>query len=153
MLQWHLLPLNKISSPLLYQLIKLRIDVFVVEQTCAYPELDNKDIAEGVHHLFAMDGEQVVAVARLLPAGTSYPVSSIGRVAVAAQWREKKLGHELLKKAVTACLDLWPGQPIKIGAQAHLTGFYGQHGFKVASETYLEDGIPHVDMLREFKPD
>ncbi|GAM76813.1 elaA protein [Vibrio ishigakensis] len=148
MLQWKTLKFEQLDPHLLYQMLKLRVDVFVVEQDCPYPELDNKDILEGVHHLIGFVDDEIVAVARLLPAGASYPSVSIGRVAVSEKWREKKLGHDLMKKAVSECEALWPQQDIEIGAQNHLRNFYSKHGFEAYSEVYLEDGIPHVDMRR-----
>jgi ElaA protein len=148
MIQWQTLSFDQINNQLLYKMIKLRIDVFVVEQECAYPELDNKDIAEGVYHLAGFIDGTLVAVSRLIPAGLSYTAPSIGRVAIANEWRDKKLGHELVAYAVKECERLWPNQSIEIGAQAHLKAFYGQHGFTPFSNTYLEDGIPHIDMRR-----
>ena len=148
MLQWKTLRFEQLDPHLLYQMLKLRVDVFVVEQNCPYPELDNKDTIEGVRHLLGFVDGELAAVARLLPAGTSYPSVSIGRVLVSEKWREKKLGHDLMAKAVSECETLWPDQDIEIGAQDHLRHFYSKHGFEAYSEVYLEDGIPHVDMRR-----
>ncbi|WP_261817402.1 GNAT family N-acetyltransferase [Vibrio gallicus] len=148
MLQWKTLRFEQIDSHLLYQLIKLRIDVFVVEQECPYPELDNKDTLAEVRHLLGFINDELVACARLLPCGVSYPEVSIGRVVIAKQWRKHKLGHDLMTKAVSTCLDIWPNQDIEIGAQNHLRQFYAKHGFEAFSEVYLEDDIPHVDMRR-----
>ncbi|CAM4197778.1 GNAT family N-acetyltransferase [Vibrio neonatus] len=149
MLDWQLLAFDEIDNHLLYQIIKLRVDVFVVEQDCAYPELDNKDHAQGVKHLIALQDHEVVAVARLIPAGISYPAVSIGRVVVSAAARKLNLGHQLMERAVAECQRLWPDQAIEIGAQAHLQAFYQRHGFEAFSKPYLEDGIPHIDMRRK----
>lgn len=148
MLTWQLFTFDQLSNNALYDLIKLRIDIFVVEQNCPYPELDNKDRLPGVRHLLGYDGDTLVACARLLPPGVSFDGVSIGRVAVAIDQRGSRLGHRLVAQALSECQMLWPGQSIEIGAQEHLQGFYGQHGFKAFSDVYLEDGIPHVDMRR-----
>ncbi|WP_417346912.1 GNAT family N-acetyltransferase [Ferrimonas sp.] len=148
MLTWQLLTFDQLSNHALYDLIKLRIDIFVVEQNCPYPELDNKDRLPGVYHLLGYEDDTLVACARLLPAGVSFDGVSIGRVAVATNQRGSRLGHQLMSEALAQCERLWPGQSIEIGAQEHLQGFYGQHGFEAFSEVYLEDGIPHLDMRR-----
>ncbi|WP_028866215.1 GNAT family N-acetyltransferase [Psychromonas aquimarina] len=146
MISWQLLPFNKLSTSQLYELIKLRIDVFVVEQTCPYPELDGKDTLDGVQHLLGFNNGELIACARLLPAGISYDNVSIGRVATKQTARANGLGHQLLSQALQQCELLWPGQSIDIGAQQYLTRFYQSHGFKAVSEMYLEDNIPHIDM-------
>ncbi len=146
MISWQLLPLNELSSAQLYELIRLRIDVFVVEQTCPYPELDGKDTLAGVRHLLGLNNGEIVACARLLPAGTTFNNVSIGRVATKKSARGGGLGHQLLTEALSQCEILWPGQTIDIGAQEHLELFYQQHGFKRISDMYLEDDIPHVEM-------
>lgn len=148
MITWQCLSFPQLSTQQLYQLLQLRVDVFVVEQTCPYPELDDKDHQLGVHHLFGYQGEKLVACARLLPPGVSYPSVSIGRVATAETARGHGLGHQLLQQALHHCQQLWPDGTIEIGAQAHLEPFYQQYGFIRTSEPYLEDGIPHIDMKR-----
>lgn len=148
MIQWHLVPFSQLSTTQLYQLLKLRVDVFVVEQNCPYPELDGNDILHGVHHLLGYKNGELVACTRLLPAGTTYDSVSIGRVATKHNARGGGLGHQLMQKSIMHCQQLWPNEAIEIGAQEHLKPFYQQHGFVVTSEVYLEDGIPHVDMKR-----
>lgn len=147
MITWQLIPFSQLSTAQLYQLIKLRIDVFVVEQTCPYPELDDKDHQLGVHHLLGYENEELVACARLIPQGLSYPSVSIGRVATSASHRGNGLGHLLLQQALAGCESLWPRENIEIGAQEHLAKFYQQHGFVQTSAMYLEDDIPHIDMM------
>ncbi|MCG9558249.1 MULTISPECIES: GNAT family N-acetyltransferase [Vibrio] len=149
MINWYSLPFTELSTQQLYQLLKLRVDVFVVEQTCPYPELDGKDTLAGVQHLLGYADEELVACARLLPPGTTYDNASIGRVATKQSARGDGLGHQLLKEALTSCEVFWPGTTIDIGAQQHLESFYKSHGFKTISEMYLEDDIPHVDMRLE----
>ncbi len=148
MLTWITLPFTQLTTLQLYELMRLRVDVFVVEQTCPYPELDGKDTLDGVYHLLGYQGDELVACARLLPAGTTYDNVSIGRVVTKQSARGGGLGHKLLQQALAQCEALWPKQTIDIGAQEHLIQFYASHGFTVISDSYLEDGIPHVDMRR-----
>ncbi len=146
MITWQLKPFVELTTIQLYQLLKLRVDVFVVEQQCPYPELDNKDHQKGVYHLLGYDGDQLVACARLLPKGVSYPSVSIGRVATAADHRGGGIGHQLLEESLKSCQSLWPDESIEIGAQEYLAAFYTRHGFVRTSDMYLEDDIPHIDM-------
>ncbi|OUS24886.1 GNAT family N-acetyltransferase [Thalassotalea sp. 42_200_T64] len=149
-INWQAKTFDQLSTNELYDALKLRVDVFVVEQSCYYPELDDCDRAEGVMHLLGYDNEQLVAYLRLLPKGVSYPdVVSIGRVATRADYRGKGIGHPLMSKALVVCEQQWPGQNIKISAQEHLEKYYKQHGFVRVSEMYLEDDIPHIAMLLE----
>ncbi|RTZ14770.1 GNAT family N-acetyltransferase [Vibrio aquaticus] len=146
MITWQLIPFSELNTQQLYQLLKLRVDVFVVEQTCPYPELDGKDHQTGVHHLLGYQDNELVACARLLPQGLSYPCVSIGRVATLKSKRGGGLGHQLLEQALKSCESLWPRESIEIGAQEHLADFYSRHGFVQTSKMYLEDDIPHIDM-------
>ena len=148
MITWQLFPFEQLNNQQLYALFRLRIDVFVVEQNCAYAELDGKDTHPDVWHLLGYRGEQLVACARLLPPGISYDQCSIGRVVVHPEARGEGLSHQLLSQAIKHCHHFWPNNAIEIGAQAHLTALYQQHGFQPVSEPYLEDGIPHVDMRK-----
>ncbi|EKO3441741.1 GNAT family N-acetyltransferase [Vibrio fluvialis] len=148
MVTWQCLSFSELTNHQLYELLKLRVDVFVVEQTCPYPELDNKDIAEGVKHLLGYRDGQLIACSRLLPPEVSYPSVSIGRVVTLQTARGDGLGHQLIREALEQCQSLWPNQAIEIGAQEHLSEFYARHGFVRTSSTYLEDGIAHVDMKR-----
>ncbi|SJN57634.1 putative acyltransferase [Vibrio ruber DSM 16370] len=148
MITWHLLPFSELTTVQLYQLLKLRIDIFVVEQACPYPELDDKDHMSGVRHLLGYQDGNIIACARLIPPGISYPGSSIGRIATHKCIRGEGAGHQLLSYAIEQCCHLWPDTPIEIGAQTHLKTFYHQYGFVETSEPYLEDGIPHIDMKR-----
>jgi len=146
-MQWLCLKFNELSTIQLYQLLKLRVDVFVVEQNCPYPELDNKDLHQDTYHLLAYENEQLVACARLLGPGISYPQVSIGRIATAHNRRQNGLGKQLLTQALSKCDQYWPKQDIQIGAQVYLVEFYQSMGFKRYSQDYLEDGIAHLDML------
>ena len=146
-MHWLCLSFSELSTKQLYQLIKLRTDVFVVEQNCPYSELDDKDHLQGVKHLLGYQDNKLVAYARLLPPGISYQQVSIGRIVTAKHSRKNGLGKALLTTALQQCQQLWPAQDIKIGAQRYLIDFYQSFGFTRASNDYLEDGIPHLDML------
>ncbi len=133
-----------------YEILKLRIDVFVVEQQCAYPELDVYDRQKETRHLAGYDEcGDLIAYARLLPAGFTFPESSIGRCVVKKDVRGAGLGHELLRAALREIQRCWPNDSIKIAAQEYLEGFYAQYQFVRVSERYLDVGVPHVDMLRK----
>lgn len=137
--------LDEFSAVDLYAMLKLRVDVFVVEQHCPYPELDGNDV-DCLHLRLLMDSE-LLACARLWrPTPEHHP--RIGRVAVSPNHRGKRLGEALMREAIAEVEKFYPAEPIEISAQSHLQKFYGSLGFEVISEEYLEDGIPHVDMLR-----
>jgi ElaA protein len=125
-----------------YGLCRLRVDVFVVEQECAYPELDGRDVEPATVHLwFESDGE-VAATIRLLDDGAT---RAIGRVATAARFRGQGLAARLIEEGITLAGDV----PVTLGAQAHLEGWYERFGFRRSGPGYVEDGIPHVPMRRE----
>ncbi|GLQ33554.1 GNAT family N-acetyltransferase [Litoribrevibacter albus] len=151
MINWQVLAFNQLSLEQLYQILKLRVDIFVVEQDCPYPDLDNLD--QHCRHLFASEGDEILAYTRLIPPGLEHKGSvldqqaAIGRVVVSEKARGRKLGYELMQRSIDAVWEATPAIPIKIGAQQHLEKFYGSLGFKTISEMYLEDGIPHIDML------
>ena len=144
-MSWELKPFVDLTNDELHDIFRLRVDVFVVEQTCPYPEIDGKDPKS--LHLLYRENSELVAYARLLPPGVSYDEASIGRIIVAKSHRGTGLGYELLEQAVKASLTEY-NQPIKIGAQAHLEKYYNTAGFVKVSDMYLEDDIPHIDMLR-----
>ncbi|MGH6760631.1 MAG: GNAT family N-acetyltransferase [Phyllobacterium sp.] len=127
----------------LYAMLKLRVDVFVVEQKCPYPEIDGKDL--DALHLRLMDGEKLAALLRVLPPNEGATVK-IGRVVVAPAYRGLRLGERLMKEALEFVQDRFPARPIELGGQSHLQKFYASFGFVAISDEYLEDGIPHVDM-------
>lgn len=150
---WQVKHFNELSIEQLYDFLKLRIDIFVVEQTCYYPDLDSDknqlDRNKETLHVLGYQNNTLVAYLRILATGQSYDnYISIGRVAIAKQARGTGLGHELMKEALDLCQQYFIGQNIKISAQQHLSDFYQQHGFKQVSEMYLEDGIPHIPMVK-----
>ena len=131
----------------LYQLLQLRTEVFVMEQNCVFQDMDGAD-ADCFHLLGEAPGGVLHAYARLVPAGLKFAEASIGRVVTAPVARGSGIGHTLMREAVQALHGLWGVRPIRIGAQAHLQGFYRQHGFEPAGPIYDEDGIDHIEMLR-----
>ncbi len=147
-MQWIRSDFQALSTWQLYDLLKLRTDVFVVEQHCPYPELDNLDRHPETYHLLGYRDEVLIAYARLLPAGLSYPEVSIGRVVCLKSERGKGLGNALIKECFHHIKKLWQDAPITIGAQYQLVDFYRSHGFETISEKYLEDDIYHIDMTR-----
>ena len=148
---WSCKPFQRLSLNELYDALKLRSEVFVVEQTCIYPDLDNKDLVDNAHHLLAYKGTNLVAYARLLPPSISYDNVSFGRVVVDEKYRSLGLGRSLMKNILMHCNKLWPNQDIDIGAQKYLRAFYASFGFEVVSNIYLEDGIEHIDMRLSYK--
>ncbi|QYJ89576.1 GNAT family N-acetyltransferase [Shewanella halotolerans] len=147
-MRWESVAFAELSLERLYELLKLRVDVFVVEQACAYPELDGKDTLAETRHLLGLDEQgRIVAYARILAPGVSYPQASIGRVIVAPSARGAGVAKPLMQEAIAIAKQAWPEQGIQIGAQEYLKGFYQGVGFRTVSEVYLEDGIPHLDML------
>ena len=136
---------DKLTTPELYALLKLRCDVFVVEQSCPYPDPDGRDIL--CHHLMVTEGGALIACLRILPAGLTFDEVSIGRVAVAEDRRGGGIARRMMVKAMAHARSAMGAGPIKISAQEYLTDFYASLGFAAVSDPYLEDGIPHVDML------
>lgn len=148
-INWQAKHFVDLTTDELYEALKLRVDVFVVEQTCYYPELDEKDRDSETIHLLGYDNGVLVAYLRLLAPNISYPdCVSIGRVVTAQAYRGKGIGHPLMHKALELCAQTWANIDIKIGAQQHLEKYYNQHNFIRVSDMYLEDDIPHIDMLR-----
>lgn len=136
--------MESFSAVELYALLKLRVDVFVVEQACPYPELDGKD-ADALHLRLLVDGE-TAAYARIWRPENAAP--RIGRVLVSPDHRGRKLGEALMREAIGAYGTRFPGMPIELSAQSYLQQFYRSLGFSPTSEEYVEDGIPHIDMRR-----
>lgn len=153
MINWQHFTFEQLSLTALYELIQLRINIFIVEQNCPYPELDNKDTVPSTYHLLGRSNTgELVAYTRILAPGTSYPdCSSIGRVIVKANQRSFGLGHQLIRESLKIATEHWPDQAVKISAQAHLEHFYQQSGFVAISKPYLEDDIPHIAMLLQRK--
>ena len=132
----------------LYAILKLRAEVFIVEQQCAYQDVDGQDLEGDTCHLMAWDGNQLVAYLRLLDPELQGGDVVIGRVIIAPHARGAGLGHTLMDQALEQIEERWPQTPIYLSAQTHLQGYYGRYGFVVAGEEYVEDGIPHIGMRR-----
>ena len=145
---WYCVAFDGLSLTDLYDLMRLRQEVFVVEQNCVYLDADGYD--QNARHLLGRDGEgQLVACLRLFAPGVKYPnEASIGRVCTAASLRRTGLGRELMRRGIAEAERLWPGCGIRLSAQVYLLKFYESLGFATASEPYDEDGIPHVEMVR-----
>lgn len=146
-LSWKLSTFDALSACELYELLRLRSEVFVVEQDCVFQDLDGADV-QALHLMGARAG-QLLAYARCLPAGVKFAECSIGRVVTRRCARGSGLGHLLLSQALSVLSSQWGAQAIRIGAQTRLTGFYAAHGFIDVGRPYVEDGIDHVEMIRQ----
>jgi ElaA protein len=147
-LEWQIKSFETLSVTELYDILRLRSEIFVVEQNCVYLDMDNKD--QKALHLFGTFEGKIVAHARLFKPGISFVHASIGRVTVDAKHREKKWGHELMRQAIAGVLHHYGETEITIGAQLYLKKFYESHGFVQTSEMYLEDDIPHIQMEKSY---
>ncbi|WP_027346337.1 GNAT family N-acetyltransferase [Hamadaea tsunoensis] len=132
----------ELDTVTLYRILQLRVDVFVVEQECAYPEIDGRDPEPGTVHVYAQDGGEIVGYLRILEDQDGK--ARIGRVLTAKQARGTGLGGQLMRKA----LEIIGDRPSVLDAQSHLVGFYETFGFTASGESYVEDGIPHTPMAR-----
>lgn len=149
-LDWQVKHYRDLTLNEFHDIIALRLRVFVVEQDCPYLDLDGKD--KKCYHLLCRDGKgNVVATARILPPGLSYPECAIGRVVIEDDIRGNGCGHELMSFAMKFALQEFGNSPILISAQKHLENYYGKHEFVSTGNEYLEDGIPHVEMKYEVK--
>ena len=138
---------DELTVPELYEIMKLRVDVFVVEQNCPYPELDGKD--QNAFHVFFRDEEGIQAYLRVLGPGVSFPEASLGRVI--SRKRRCGLGSRLLEEGVRTAREKFSAKAIRIEAQSYAKTFYEKAGFRQVSEEFLEDGIPHIEMLLELQ--
>ena len=142
-MDYHAKKFTELTTKEFFEIVKLRIAVFVVEQNCPYQEVDDAD--EQAWHTWLQEGSEIVGYTRIIDKGDTV---TFGRVLINPVYRGKKLGNKLLEETLKVIKDNYPERPIIIGAQAHLTDFYGAFGFEEISEVYLEDDIPHVDMRR-----
>lgn len=145
MIKWYCKKFDELTAHELYAILQLRNIVFIVEQNCAYPDIDNKD-QQSQHYMGWKEGV-LVAYTRLLPPGVSYSCCSIGRVVTAPSARGEGTGRLLMEKSIQKCTELFGDGSIKIGAQLYLKKFYESLGFRQTSEIYDEDGIDHIEML------
>lgn len=149
MIQWLNLHHSELTTAQLYALLKLRCAVFVLEQHCLYEELDGEDLVGENRHILAIEGDEIVAYARILKSEDPLEPIVIGRVIVSSRLRGQKLGEQLMTTALEVCQQHWPDKAIYLGAQAHLTHFYARFGFNAVTPEYDEDGIMHVGMAKE----
>lgn len=145
MVTWKLKHFIELRPDELYDMLALRSEIFVVEQNCVYLDLDYKD--KTAYHLTANTREKTIACARILAPGISYPEASIGRVCCHRRFREIGLGKELMRRAIDACVMIYPKHAIRISAQVYLQKFYEDLGFQAKGAKYLEDEIEHIEML------
>lgn len=138
-------PFSQLTTYELFSIMRERVDVFVVEQNCPYPEIDDTDIDPATMHLYRFENDNVASYARCYLKNEAY--SAFGRVLVAKTQRGKGIGFELVKEAIDCCFSHFPKQDIYIGAQTYLLDFYRSFGFELQGEVYLEDGIAHQDMI------
>ncbi|GJL63775.1 MAG: ElaA protein [Nitrospirales bacterium] len=149
-IRWNVQTFDEFKAAQLFDVLHLRVNVFVVEQQCAYPELDDYDRHVDTKHVQGHDENgNLVAYARLLPAGLSFPEVSIGRFVVQKGRRGQGIGHQLLRTSLEMIAQCWSGRSIKISAQEYLKNFYAPYGFIQVSDMYLDAGVPHVDMLKK----
>lgn len=146
-MKWHCKKFSELLVTELYQIMKLRSEVFVVEQNCVYLDADGKD--EKSFHIYATVNDKIAAYARLLPPDLSFKEASIGRVLTAQSQRRKGLGIILMEKCIAKAQEIFETTTIKIGAQLYLKAFYEGLGFMQCSAIYDEDGIPHIEMIFE----
>jgi ElaA protein len=138
---------HELNAREIFEIYKLRSEVFVVEQNCAYQDVDDKDLV--AIHVLLFKKEILAGYSRILPPSVSYKEPSIGRVAVAKEFRGQEFGKMLMKESIHKVLELFKNQDIVISAQTYLIRFYKELGFEPEGEGYLEDEIPHQKMRRK----
>ena len=144
-MKWEIKKFDELTGQEVYEILKIRSEVFVIEQTCIYEDCDDKD--KKSYHLFGVDNGQIVAYSRILEKGVSYDEISIGRVLTAKRHRRKGLGKVMMLNAIEFIEKHLKEKVIRISAQQYLLNFYSNLGFVKVSEMYLEDDIPHLEML------
>ena len=138
---------KELTTDELYALLQLRSEVFVVEQDCVYQDIDYKD--QKALHVLGFKNDKLVAYTRLFKPGDYFNYASIGRVIVAQNEREHKYGYDIMNASISAIKEYYNETTIKISAQKYLKKFYNNLGFEEVGEGYLEDGIPHIGMIKE----
>ena len=159
MLDWKVSTFSTLTVFQLYDLLKLRVDVFIKEQSCPYNDLDDKDTDPNTLHVLGYHGDKLVAYSRILPPRLGYPHEvreqipadasdiAIGRVVTSHAYRSQGLGHQLMVFSVKTAKEKWPRKSIFISSQAHLVKYYGQYGFEAVTLPYDEDGIPMLGLI------
>ncbi|MGU3523586.1 GNAT family N-acetyltransferase [Enterobacteriaceae bacterium C23F] len=151
MIQWNDLHHSQLTVQQLYALLQLRCEVFVVEQTCPYQDVDGDDLVGENRHILGWRDGKLVAYARILKSEEEFEPVVIGRVIVSEAVRGEKLGVKLMEQTLASCEQHWPQKALYLGAQAHLQAFYAHFGFAPVTDVYDEDGIPHIGMAREAR--
>ena len=146
MLTWVFKPFTELTLEELYSIMRLRQEVFIVEQNCPYLDADGKDLKS--YHLLGYTENNLVAYSRIVKPGVSYDEVSIGRVVSSTQYRGLAYGRHLMAESISQIETLYGAVPIRIGAQQYLQKFYESFGFVMEGGAYMEDGIPHIIMLR-----
>ena len=146
-IKWMEKKFGDLSPYELYAILRLRNEVFVVEQACIFQDADDKD--QECFHLMGFSNETLVAYTRLVPPGVIYEEASIGRVVSSPSVRGTGAGRELMKQSLDHCHRLFGKGPVRIGAQLYLKKFYESFGFQQTSEVYMEDGIAHIYMVKD----
>jgi len=144
-MQYKMKQFEDLTSAELYGILKLRQNVFIIEQTCIYPDIDDND--QNALHLMAFDGDSIVGCLRILEKGVTFEEASIGRVVMAPSHRGTGIAKHMMQQALDFIGKEWQETHVKISAQSYTIPFYEGVGFEVVSEEYLEDDIPHVDMV------
>ncbi len=137
---------NELSLNELYDLLQLRSEVFVVEQDCVYQDIDGKD--QKALHVIGKKNDKIVAYTRCFDKGFYFEEAAIGRVVVKESERKYGYGHQIIKASVKAIKEYYNTEAVKLSAQQYLIKFYESHGFTSIGEGYLEDGIPHIAMIK-----
>ena len=137
---------DELNKAEFYQIVQLRIEVFIVEQNCPYPDLDGKD--QEAQHMWIEDTGEIVCSLRINPAGSRFAEPSLGRIVTKKSHRKQVLAEVLINKAINLVCEK-ESRAIRISAQCYLEKYYEKFGFLKASEEYLEDDIPHIEMLRD----
>jgi ElaA protein len=148
-IDWSCKPFERLTAREIHDILQARAAVFVVEQNCAFQDVDGADPVS--EHLVGREDGDIVAYCRLVPPGVKYAEPSIGRVITSRAARRTGTGRALMARALERAEELWPGHCIRIGAQHYLERFYGSFGFVQSSEPYDEDGIQHIEMIRRAR--
>lgn len=146
-MNFQLKSFDELSGKEVYEVLKSRNEVFVLEQQCIYQDCDNKD--KNAYHLLVEEDGEIIAYLRILKKGIAYNEVSIGRVLVKKEYRRKGLARQIMLKAIDFIDKELNEKSIRISAQQYLIDFYGSLGFKVVSDMYIEDSLPHQEMLYE----
>lgn len=147
MIAFYTKKFNQLTTNELYEILRLRAAVFVVEQNCVYQDIDNKD--QKALHILGIKNDEIVAYARIFKPNDYFEYTSIGRIVIHPKERNNKYGYQLVEVAIKAINVHFNAFTIAISAQEHLEKFYNNLGFKRNGKSYLEDGIPHIYMIKE----